>query len=180
MHQLAPAPNTARVSRLAVYALFFLLRSSFFGCLTFARAGEVNITVDDTDSSIVYQPDTAWFFNGNSSRCTFCLTPPSPTIASNSTWHHGLHVIPTRDADDNLVNGSEDPDAPAMRLRRSKGDLVVGRRTYDPTNGATTSPFVTDKLDSDDASFIDSPVSVQFNFTGESRFPKRRPSLPIL
>ncbi|KAI9461945.1 hypothetical protein BJY52DRAFT_1185291 [Lactarius psammicola] len=157
--------------RLAVYALFLLLRSSFFGCLTFARAGEVNITVDDTDPSIVYQPDTAWFFNGNSSRCTFCLTPPSPTIASNSTWHHGLHVIPTQDMDDlskSSVDGDSDGDAPAMRPRRSEGDLVVGRRTYDPTNGATTSPFVANKLDADDASFVDFPVSVQFNFTGSA------------
>lgn len=153
--------------RLAVYALF--LHLSLFGCLTFTRAGEVNNTVDDTDPSIVYQPDTAWFFNGNSSRCTSCLTPLSPTVAYKSTWHHGLHVIPTQDADD-LVVGGEDAGAP---LRRSQGDQAVGRRdtydsTYDPTNGATTSPFVADKLDGDDVSFIDSPVSVQFKFTGSA------------
>ncbi|KAH9003684.1 hypothetical protein EDB86DRAFT_2798741, partial [Lactarius hatsudake] len=134
-------------------------------------AGEVNITVDDTDASIVYQPDTAWFFNKNSSQCTFCLTPPSPAIAHNNTWHHGLHVIPTRDADD----GGNDLDAPAMRLRRSEGSLVIGRRSndnsaYDPTNGATTSPFATDKLDGDDPSFVDFPVSVQFNFTGSALY----------
>ncbi|KAH9062645.1 hypothetical protein EDB83DRAFT_2385258 [Lactarius deliciosus] len=62
-----------------------------------------------------------------------------------------------------------------MRLRRSKGSLVIGRRNsdnsaYDPTNGATTSPFVTDKLDGDDASFVDFPVSVQFNFTGSALY----------
>ncbi|KAH9031891.1 hypothetical protein EDB85DRAFT_2145827 [Lactarius pseudohatsudake] len=157
--------------RLAIYyALYLLFRSSFFECLTFARAGEVNITVDDTDASIVYQPDTAWFFNKNSSQCTFCLTPPSPTIAYNNTWHHGLHVIPTRDEDDDDDDFAVDHVAPAMRLRRG---LVIGRRNndnsaYDPTNGATTSPFVTDKLDGDDASFVDFPVSAQFNFTGSA------------
>ena len=159
-----------------LYALFILFRLSFFGCLTFVRAGEVNITIDDTDSSIIYQPDTAWFSNGDLSRCTFCLTPPSRTIAYNSTWHHGLHVIPTQDMD-NLSKGGVDDDASVMRRRRSggKGKLVVGRRnpdnsTYDPTNGATTSPFITDKLDADDANFH---VSVQLNFTGESSFHER-------
>lgn len=140
----------------------------------------MNITVDDTDPSIVYQRNTAWFFNGNSSRCTFCLTPPSPTIAYNSTWHHGLHVIPTQDLDD-PANSTVDGDPPVMRRRRSEGEpKVVGRRdtsgynnTYDPTNGATTSPFLTSKFDSDDANFQDFPVSVQLNFTGKSRFHKR-------
>ena len=131
----------------------------------------MNITVDDNDPSIVYQPDTAWFFNGNSSPCTFCLTPPSPTIAYNGTWHHGLHVILTQGMGD-LTRGSVDNEAPATRRRRSGEELVVvGRRdtynsTYDPNNGATTSPFVTDMPDAD------SPVSVQLNFIGESRFHK--------
>ena len=78
---------------------------------------------------------------------------------------------------DDPTNSSLDGDAPAMRRRRTGGELVVGRRdtynsTYDPTNGATTSPFVTDKLDADDADFIEFPVSIQLNFTGKSRIHK--------
>jgi hypothetical protein len=132
----------------------------------------MNITVDDMDSSIVYQPAAAWFHNTNASGCAVCLTPSSPMIAYKSTWHHGLHVIPMLGTDDPGNGRRKRSDGlSTMSLHGREGDLIGSRRdnTYDPTNGATASPFVTNGLDYDDPGFVDLPVSVQFNFTGPSR-----------
>ncbi|KAI0270583.1 hypothetical protein BC834DRAFT_521251 [Gloeopeniophorella convolvens] len=162
------------MSRSTIYAFILLLCSSLYGCPSVVLAGQVNITVDDNDPSIIYQPAAWWFFSGNSSGCAFCLTPPSPTIAYKSTWHHGLHVIPTTDTDDTSED-DEDSDSHGSDKDsgKQKGGGGSGKRdaddsVYDPNNGATASPFTTAKLDSDDAGFVDHPVSVQLNFTGSA------------
>jgi hypothetical protein len=103
----------------------------------------VNITVDDTDPSIIYEPTTAWFFSGNASDCAVCLTPPS--VAHNSTWHQGLHIPPTPSV--NNTGG-------ASRRKRNEGasadDTSKRNDLSDPSR--------------------DVPVSAQLNFTGLSRF----------
>ncbi|KAI0255591.1 hypothetical protein BJV78DRAFT_1176946 [Lactifluus subvellereus] len=155
--------------RLPVYALFLLLGSFFLGRPVFANAGQVNITVDDTDPLIVYQPTSAWFYNQNSLGCAVCLTPPSPTIAYNSTWHHGLHVIPLgANERDSSGRRKRNDGVSTMSLQERESDLGDARRdnTFDPTNGVTASPF--DGLDSGDPGFVDIPVSVRFNFNGSA------------
>ena len=127
-----------RISRFAPCALFLSL--FLLGRPYFAEAGEVNITVDDTDSSIIYEPSTAWFFSGNASGCAVCLTPPS--VAYNNTWHQGLRIPP--------ANGTDGTSA-ANGTSKRRNNLRGGRRAApDPPR--------------------DVPVSVQLNFTGRSRF----------
>jgi hypothetical protein len=171
-------PDAVWISRMAVWATSLLLGLFLFSHPRFAEAGQVNITVDDMDPSIVYQPAAAWFHNTNTSGCAVCLTPSSPTMAYKSTWHHGLHVVPTLGADDPGNNGrrKRSNGLSTMSLHDMESDLGGERRdnAYDPTNGAKASPFVTDALDSDDPGFVDLPVSVHFNFTGPSRVSSKR------
>ena len=139
------------ISRSSFCVLFLSLGFSLLGQPYFAEAGKVNITVDDTDSSIIYEPITAWFFSGNASGCTVCLTPPS--VAYNSTWHQGLHVPPTPS-----VNNTDS----ASRRKRSDGASADGtsKRRNDLSGEKRAAP--------DPSRVV--PVSVQLNFTGLSRF----------
>src|SRR5713101_5915862 len=100
--------------RSASCALFLSLGFSLLGQPYFAEAGKVNITVDDTDSSIIYEPTAAWFFSGNASGCAVCLTPPS--VAYNNTWHQGLHIPPKS------VNSTDS----ASGRKRSDGTFADG------------------------------------------------------
>lgn len=108
----------------------------------------MNITVDDTDSSIIYEPTTAWFFNGNASNCADCLTPPSP-VAYNNTWHQGLNIPSVNDTDS------------ASRRKRNDNALSEGtsKRRNDLSDERRAAPD----------SSRDVPVSLQLNFTGLSR-----------
>jgi hypothetical protein len=136
------------ISRSAFCALFLSLGFSLLGQPYFAEAGKVNITVDDTDSSIVYEPTTAWFFSGNASGCAVCLTPP---VAYNNTWHQGLHIPPTPS-----VNNTDS----ASRRKRSDDAFADGTSESKRSGERRAAP---------DPS-RDVPVSVQLNFTGLSRF----------
>lgn len=155
----------------------------------------VNITIDDTSTSIVYTPSSSW--HASSVPCSTCLAPPS-SIAFKGTWHHGTHIIPTVDADDlptdtsalepgNLRPGedgshsdeedesgsesdgeSEDGHGGSKTRQRSVSVTarVSHRRNQSPNNDPISNPFFTPHLDSDDEGFEDQPVSAQFNFTG--------------
>jgi hypothetical protein len=139
------------ISRSPFLALFLSLGFSLLGQPYFAEAGEVNITVDDTDPSIIYDPATAWFFSGNASGCAVCLTPP-PSVAYNNTWHQGLYITPTPSVNNTDSSSKKRSDgASAVDTSKRRNDLSSERRAVpDP------SPDV--------------PVSVQLNFTGVSRF----------
>ncbi|KAI0752048.1 hypothetical protein C8Q74DRAFT_1211435 [Fomes fomentarius] len=65
--------------------------------LPLVRADAVNNTIDDTSPAIVYTPASSW--HASSTLCPVCLAP-DPSIAFNSTWHDGTHMVPTVDADD--------------------------------------------------------------------------------
>lgn len=65
--------------------------------LPLVRADAVNKTIDDTSPAIVYTPASSW--HASSTSCSVCLAP-DPSIAFNSTWHDGTHIVPTVDADD--------------------------------------------------------------------------------
>ncbi|KAI0060131.1 hypothetical protein BV25DRAFT_985255 [Artomyces pyxidatus] len=162
--------------RPALFVWIFLSWSALYGGRLPVQAGQVNITVDDVDPSIVYLPAAAWVPSSNTS-CDFCLEPPSASIAFEGTWHHGLHIIPTTDSDDQ----ADDEDSQSSHSgkgkvqARSRGLGVKGDRrdaddgTYDVnSNGATASPFTVFRLDSDDPGFVDRPVSLQFKFTGSA------------
>lgn len=132
-------------------ALSLSLGFSLLGQPYFAEAGKVNITVDDTDPSIIYEPTTAWFFSGNASGCAVCLTPPS--VAHNNTWHQGLHIAPTPSVNnaDSAIRRKRGDDASAGDTSKRRNDLRDEKRAV-----PDSSPDV--------------PVSAQLNFTGPSRF----------
>ncbi|KAF8494377.1 hypothetical protein F5888DRAFT_654714 [Russula emetica] len=133
--------------RSAFCALFLSLGFSLLGQPYFAEAGNVNITVDDTDPSIIYEPTTAWFFSGNASGCVVCLTPPS-VVAYNDTWHQGLH-IPLISSVNNTDSARRSGEASADGTSKRRNDLSGERRAApDPSR--------------------DVPVSLQLNFTGSA------------
>ncbi|THH15878.1 hypothetical protein EW146_g4672 [Bondarzewia mesenterica] len=168
---------------LVTFALLFC--SSLLNRSNLVRAGQVNITVDDSDSSILYQPTSQWVASVNTSSCKFCLVPSNASIAFRSTWHHGLHIIPTSDADDAVTataNGDGKGNGTGQSSGSGSGKGGQRRRhrraeAYNDSGGgggATSSqldesnPFVTTNFDSDDAAFVDNPVFFQFNFTGSA------------
>ncbi len=146
-------PDVIWICRTAYYPLFLSLGISLLGQPYFAEARQVNITVDDTDPLITYEPTTAWFFNGNASGCTVCLTPPSPSVAYNNTWHYGLRTSQIQSANDtNNASGRKRSDGTSVEgTSKRRNDMSSGRRA------APDSPR-------------DRPVSVQLNFTGLSHF----------
>ncbi|RPD76899.1 hypothetical protein L226DRAFT_354197 [Lentinus tigrinus ALCF2SS1-7] len=140
--------------------------------LAVTLADPVNITVDDTSSSLVYSPASSW--HASTVPCSTCLAP-NTSIAFKGTWHDGTHIIPTVDSDDV-------PDSSAVR---SKGH-GKGKDNDDDDSGSgsdedgdesssssstttpTANPFFIPNFDSDDAGFKDQLVSAQFNFTGSA------------
>jgi hypothetical protein len=146
------------ISRSASCALFLSLGFSLLGQPYFAEAGKVNITVDDTDSYIIYEPTTAWFFSGNASGCAVCLPVTPPSVAYNNTWHQGLHIPPTPS-----VNNT---DSASGRKRSDGASAANGRNDLSGERRAAPDPS------------RDVPVSIQLNFTGLSvSFPHQRSSL---
>ena len=137
------------ISRSAFCALFLSLGFSPLGSPYFVEAGKVNITVDDTNSSIIYEPTTAWFFSGNASDCAVCLTPP-PSVAYNNTWHQGFNIP-------QILSGNNTDSA----SRRKRSDDASADGTSKRRNNRSG-----ERRDAPDAS----RVSVQLNFTGLSRF----------
>ncbi|KAF5338779.1 hypothetical protein D9758_012091 [Tetrapyrgos nigripes] len=85
--------------------VFTLLDLIFIWSLYFAKfcvEAAVNITVDDTDPSILYQP--AEFWTANSKSCKSCLQVDL-SLAYNRSYHLGTHVIAT-DGDDFVSSSS--------------------------------------------------------------------------
>ena len=57
----------------------------------------VNHTIDDNSTQIAYSPQSSW--HSSDVPCDQCLHP-SEDLAYQHTWHDGIHIIPTVDADD--------------------------------------------------------------------------------
>ncbi|KAJ7622530.1 hypothetical protein FB45DRAFT_927906 [Roridomyces roridus] len=70
------------MSRRSLFAVFFLLLWS-------ADGSQVNVTIDDSDPSIVYSPSTSW--NSSQVVCNSCNNPPV-ALAKQQTFHKGVHV----------------------------------------------------------------------------------------
>ncbi|RPD60915.1 hypothetical protein L227DRAFT_86978 [Lentinus tigrinus ALCF2SS1-6] len=138
---------------------------------TVTLADPVNITVDDTSSSLVYSPASSW--HASTVPCSTCLAP-NTSIAFKGTWHDGTHIIPTVDSDDV-------PEGSAVRSKgHGKGkdnddddsgsgsDDEDGDESSSITATPTSNPFFVPNFDSDDPEFKDQLVSAQFNFTGSA------------
>lgn len=74
----------------------------------FVDAKLENVTIDDTDSSIVYLPADAW--HSNSSNCTSCLNPSAASAYQNS-FHDGTRPSPGLDPDDTPSSTASNPAA---------------------------------------------------------------------
>ncbi|KAJ6620446.1 hypothetical protein B0H10DRAFT_1078443 [Mycena sp. CBHHK59/15] len=87
------------MSRHSLFAVFFLL----FWCREQSVQGaQVNVTVDDSDPPVLYNPSTSW--NSNQVVCTSCNNPPS-VLALRDTYHKGVHLVAVVDEDDGPNGG---------------------------------------------------------------------------
>ena len=68
------------------------------------------------------------------------------------------------DSDDGKGKKGDKDDGKRRRRHLSTGSHLLRRQTA--TNDASSNPFFTPNLDSDDPGFVDTPVSAQLNFTG--------------
>ncbi|KAL0952876.1 hypothetical protein HGRIS_007095 [Hohenbuehelia grisea] len=176
-----------RHSRPAFSAFLILLYRCWSGEAV-AHGSQVNITMDDTDPSILYMPSSSW--HSSSVPCSFCLSP-DPNLAYQKTYHDGTHIVPTVDGDDNLptssatvASSSQAPRSSAPPAAPKQPDTDDDDDNDDDKGGGKgkggsrlrlrfrkrddVNPFFTDKLDADDVGFVDAPVSVQFQFTGSA------------
>ncbi|EMD35196.1 hypothetical protein CERSUDRAFT_116666 [Gelatoporia subvermispora B] len=160
-------------------------------------AAQVNATVDDTSPSIAYSPTSSWHASSASATaCVSCLTL-NASIAFDGTWHNGVHIIKTADADDGSgdVPSSSSSSAPQPTASNSNGNLDDASGHDDDDGDSSTdkkgdkdkdkrsfthrhmrqrraspseNPFFTTGDDEDDPGFVDTPVTVEFNFTGSA------------
>lgn len=82
----------------------------------------MNVTVDDQDPSVSYQPPGMWWSSTNSTPCSYCLTPMTSSSAFKNTWHHGLHIIPVTDGDDATSTTSSSSPTPSPSSKSDNGD----------------------------------------------------------
>ncbi|KAJ8474737.1 hypothetical protein ONZ51_g7014 [Trametes cubensis] len=180
-----------RLTWLSSQALILLLPA-------LCHADPVNVTVDDTSSLIVYTPASSW--HASSVPCSSCLAPSPdiayqgtwhdgthiiPTVDQDdlptSGQSAGQDNAGEDDDDGANENGDgngdkhkgEDADDEARKKKRwhayvSGGHTALRRQA--PDSDPTNNPFFTPHFDSDDAGFVDHPVSAEFNFTGSAIF----------
>ncbi|KAE9406860.1 hypothetical protein BT96DRAFT_1014553 [Gymnopus androsaceus JB14] len=132
----------------------------------------VNITVDDSASNILYQPLEFWFTNSDG--CANCLHPAT-SLAFNNTYHFGMHNT-TVDADDLVAATSTANVAiPTVHRKPTGEDSDDMGKDNDSDDDIDTvddddrkKGRIRQRLDSDDPGFVDPLVTAQFNFTGSA------------
>ncbi|THU85417.1 hypothetical protein K435DRAFT_389655 [Dendrothele bispora CBS 962.96] len=92
----------------------------------------VNVTVDDSDSSILYNPSEFWFSNAQS--CLFCLHP-DVSLAYKQTYHYGSHVNSVDDDDASPSASSSSVSPPSSTSSPSSAPNPPA-----PTSTPATSP----------------------------------------
>ncbi|KAJ7687136.1 hypothetical protein B0H17DRAFT_1332535 [Mycena rosella] len=173
------------IARMSRHAFCF---SVLILMLCSARASQLNVTVDDSDPSIVYAPPTAW--NSSAVVCTSCDNPPV-LLALQKTYHKGVHMAPP-DADDSSTalppptstqpTSSTHPPTSTQKSPPTPSpppdddDPKIPPGTPDDDNDADDhsnkkSPnrraaHRFPRVDLDDPGSADQPVSAHFNFTG--------------
>ncbi|KAF9484812.1 hypothetical protein BDN70DRAFT_890666 [Pholiota conissans] len=122
-----------------------------------------NVTVQDTDSAIDYQPPESWL--PSTSLCSTCLNPGTST-----SFHEAIHPpAGGPDADDLPTTSSTSHNAsPTSGSPSLTSDSDSG--SHKSSSGknskrAVVRPVIP-RLDPDDAGFVDPTVSMAFNFTG--------------
>ncbi|KAF7373151.1 Valine-trna ligase [Mycena sanguinolenta] len=132
--------------RHSLLALWFLVLWSTEG-------SQVNVTVDDSDPSIVYAPPNSW--NSSNVVCSGCNNPPV-MLALQQTYHKGVHVA-VLDADDTssstapVQQSSASPAQPSTPT--AQPSAPAGSTNAAPANNhATSSPNATPSLSLSSAS----------------------------
>ncbi|KAK7035582.1 valine-trna ligase [Favolaschia claudopus] len=171
------------MSRHSALTLWFLLLCSAHGSL-------VNVTVEDSDPSIAYSPSSAW--NSSTVVCSSCNDPPV-RLASQETYHKGLHVVvldkddfsspsalpsstsppahsaaPSSPPDDDDEDDDDDKDNDHHDKDDDEhdNDTDTDEKKSGKNRRRRRDAFRLARLDTDDPGFVDQPVSAQFNFTG--------------
>lgn len=127
-----------------------------FSCHVVVHSDIVNITVDDTDPSIMYIPQTAWRDSSTACPSSSCLVVDT-NGAHNKTYHTGTHVLTDQD---DLPSPSSTAGAPAGTAPPDveQGDKQKGK--------GSSGSRLSKRLDPDDPGFVDTPVTAQFKFNG--------------
>lgn len=145
--------------QMAMLRLIFIM-GCWLGSQNTAWGKQVDITVDDTDPSIIYLPASSWQASSNS----------LGTAVFNNSFHNGTHPTPTADPDDfpaipsptpSTGNGGGNDD--------DDGDSNKGKGKDENSSGHTRRFWRRDsakRLDADDPGFVDTPVTAQFTFNG--------------
>ncbi|KAJ7740906.1 hypothetical protein DFH07DRAFT_1064075 [Mycena maculata] len=142
------------MSRHSLFTIFSLLLWS-------AHGSQVNVTVDDSVSSIVYAPSTSW--NSSKIVCSSCDNPPV-LIALQETYHKGVHVV-APDVDDAPSSSSSAPPVPSPSAGGAETDDDNDHGTDDNKKSNRRGVHLS-RLDADDPGFVGTPVFAQFNFIG--------------
>ncbi|KAJ4490479.1 hypothetical protein J3R30DRAFT_90610 [Lentinula aciculospora] len=141
--------------RYADFALTLALWLSLLPSLDVIGAS-TNVTVDDSDPSILYQPQEFWFTN--SEDCTACLYPAA-TLAFNNSYHFGnYNITPTDDFDITTTSNSEKEDDHMHSGGNARKDPDDDLKSH----GMRQEMW---RRDSDDKS-VDTSVTAQFKFIG--------------
>ncbi|ESK82849.1 hypothetical protein Moror_12239 [Moniliophthora roreri MCA 2997] len=132
-----------------------------------------NVTVDDSDSSIIYKPIGFWLDHTATDACSGCLHP-NISLAFNRTFHLALHNVsfdaddipPTNSASSTLNTPTQSTsNAPLHTQSTSTGgtgdDDHGGGRNRGPGGGHHVR-----RQDADDPGFVDQVINLQFKFTG--------------
>ncbi|KAJ3797898.1 hypothetical protein GGU11DRAFT_756376 [Lentinula aff. detonsa] len=126
----------------------------------------INVTVDDSDPSILYQPPEFWSTSSEPEQCTTCLYPTT-TLAFNQSYHFGFQDI-TLDSDDFAHATTNSSTARGGNTHTHNGKNAEGPRGANDHDDDPQTKQKMRRLDSDDPGFVDSPVTAQFKFTGNA------------
>ncbi|KAJ3719667.1 hypothetical protein DFJ43DRAFT_736712 [Lentinula guzmanii] len=126
----------------------------------------INVTVDDSDPSILYQPPQFWSTSSEPEHCTTCLYPTT-TLAFNQSYHFGFQDI-TMDSDDFARATTNSSTAREGNTYTHNGKNAEGPRGANDHDDDPQTKQEMRRLDSDDPGFVDSPVTAQFKFTGNA------------
>ncbi|KAF9468346.1 hypothetical protein BDZ94DRAFT_782002 [Collybia nuda] len=135
-------------SRSSLWLPFAIFLVCYWG-VQVALADQVNVTIDDTDPTILYTPPESWRLS--SVTCSTCLNPDTRE-ALQGTFHDGTHLVPPPDDDGHGGGGGGgDLKILARWQKKRQPTFVSARRKGGPSETNT-----------------DVMVSALFNFTGSA------------
>ncbi|TFK65874.1 hypothetical protein BDN72DRAFT_962204 [Pluteus cervinus] len=81
-------PSRTNPTRLPLFGLMVALYISFWGGRHMVLAAPQNVTIDDSNQSIIFSPPSAW--HNSSDMCSSCLSV-NPAIASNASFNQAVN-----------------------------------------------------------------------------------------